>query len=260
MRYFLFCIFGTLLFADSLPECKSVANKEKGCIEKKTFFDEDAKEEVTSEAIFKNSKKQGVEKTFYKNGKIFSEKKYRDDLLHGVSKVYYKNGKLKDEVKFDRGIPMLANFFYKNGKLKEILQTECKNDQECITKVTNVRDDSYTERKVVRGENSIVWDNKIQRFYGDGGLHEIVIYKDDQLSHYTSFYPNGDLAQEIEYKKDGVIYVKQYDRKGSPLLEYKENLKNDEFLGGQCANGKKLTIAHYLRIKKAKGIAYSVCQ
>lgn len=175
MRYFLLYIFGALLFADSLPECKSAIDKEKECIEKRTFFDEDAKEEVTSETIFKKGKKQGVEKTFYKNGKIFSEKKYSNNLLHGISKIYYKNGQLKDEIRFDRGIPMIANFFYKNGKLKEILQTECKNKQECIVKVTDARDDSYTERKVIREKNNVVWDNKVQSFFGDGGLYEIVI-------------------------------------------------------------------------------------
>lgn len=87
-----------------------------------------------------------------------------------------------------------------------------------------------------------------------------MVYQNDLPSNYTRFYSNGDLAEEIEYLKDNIRIVRQYDKNGKLLFTIKANFDEDNFIYGECANGKKLTIAHYLRIKKAKGIAYSVCQ
>lgn len=225
------------LYGSTLVECKTDEDKQKRCIEIKKVFDENTKQMIRSE-------------TPYKNG-----------VIHGIQKIYYGNDKLQSEIKFKQGIPMIGNFFYKNGKLKEILQTSCVKEDECVIKVTSARDDSYYERKVSRKQNNVVWDNKMQTYYSDGGLHEIIEYDGERIKKITTFFPNGDLAKEEEKGLDNVVTIKQYDKNGEPLFTIKANFNEDNFIFGECANGKKMTVAHYLRIKKANGrLVFSVCR
>lgn len=236
MKNIIFLLLCLPIFKIYAIECKTDEDKQKGCVEIKKVFDENTKQMMKNEIPYKNG------------------------VIHGIQKIYYENERLQSEIKFKKGIPMIGNFFYKNGKLKEILQTSCPTEDECVIKVTSARDDSYYERKVFRKQNEVIWDNKIQSFFADGGLSEIMVYQNDLPSNYTRFYSNGDLAEEIEYLKDNIRIVRQYDKNGKLLFTIKANFDEDNFIYGECANGKKLTIAHYLRIKKAKGIAYSVCQ
>lgn len=236
MKNIMFLLLCLPIFKIYAIECKTDEDRQKGCIEVKKVFDENTKQMMKSE-------------TPYKNG-----------VIHGIQKIYYENERLQSEIKFKKGIPMIGNFFYKNGKLKEILQTSCLTEDECVVKITSARDDSYYERKIFRKQNEVIWDNKIQTYYSDGGLHEIIEYDGEKIKKLTLFFPNGDLAKEEERDSNNVVTIKQYDKNGKPLFTLKANLDKDDFIFGQCANGKKMTIAHYLRIKKAKGLVFSVCQ
>ena len=52
-----------------------------------------------------DDKANGIQKTYYKNGKIEQEAPYKDDKINGIVKTYYESGELKEEIFDDDEIP-----------------------------------------------------------------------------------------------------------------------------------------------------------
>jgi antitoxin component YwqK of YwqJK toxin-antitoxin module len=75
---------------------------------------------------YKNGKLDGVQKTYYKNGKLFVESTYKNGKADGLKKLYYKDGQLWETQIYKEDVLLGSNNqprngiykrFYKNGQL-----------------------------------------------------------------------------------------------------------------------------------------------
>ena len=64
--------------------------------------------------------KNGIDRKYYKSGKLRSETLYQNGKIYGAIKEYYENGRLKATVPYQDGKQHgIENKFYESGKLKE---------------------------------------------------------------------------------------------------------------------------------------------
>ena len=96
-------------------------------------------EEIFSETLYRDGKKEGLERYWYKNGQLRSEHPYKNDKLHGTCrwwdnsgkiartfemtngngtvKRWYQDGTLEEEAQFRNGLVHgLSTQYYPNGK------------------------------------------------------------------------------------------------------------------------------------------------
>ncbi|MBB3701011.1 hypothetical protein KMW28_20190 [Flammeovirga yaeyamensis] len=65
-----------------------------------------------------DGQRDGLSRSFYKDGKKHMEIEYVDGQKHGVSKQYNKDGSLYKEAFYDDGYVYQRKFYHKNGQLK----------------------------------------------------------------------------------------------------------------------------------------------
>ena len=81
-----------------------------------------------AEETYKNGKKEGVSKSFYKNGNLSEEKHWKNDVENGAWRQYYINGKKRLETRIDNGIRNAVYYvYYQNGMLE--IRGQYKNDR-----------------------------------------------------------------------------------------------------------------------------------
>lgn len=111
------CVFAGC--SKSLPECESDEDKITGCVGKEYYYN-NGQLEIESETPFKNGKENGIEKEYYKNGRLKRETPYTDGKLNGVVKEYYETGELLREAPYKNGEhDGVAKIYDKNGQLRE---------------------------------------------------------------------------------------------------------------------------------------------
>jgi antitoxin component YwqK of YwqJK toxin-antitoxin module len=72
-----------------------------------------------AEDNFVEGKRNGVCRTFFKNGKVSDERNFTADIEDGVWRQYYPSGKVKLETRIDKGIRNSVYYVYhENGKLE----------------------------------------------------------------------------------------------------------------------------------------------
>ena len=110
------CVFAGC--SKSLPECESDEDKITGCVGKEYYYN-NGQLEIESETPFKNGKENGIEKEYYKNGRLKRETPYTDGELNGVEKRYYENGQLAGETPFKNGKENgVEKSYYESGQLE----------------------------------------------------------------------------------------------------------------------------------------------
>jgi len=67
---------------------------------------------------YENGVRNGIEKTFYEDGKtLYSETPYKDNKIEGIFKAYYENGVLKISAEYKTGLlDGESIIFYPDGK------------------------------------------------------------------------------------------------------------------------------------------------
>jgi antitoxin component YwqK of YwqJK toxin-antitoxin module len=71
------------------------------------------------EQKYKEGKKYGSCREWYKNGQLKKEEQYKQGKLYGISKAWYENDQLKDSVSYLNGFrDGLRKEWYENGQLK----------------------------------------------------------------------------------------------------------------------------------------------
>ncbi len=77
------------------------------------------KTKVSEEGIYKDGKKEGIWKEYYKNGNLKSEITFTNNKPDGYAKLYYENGKLSEEGNW-KGTKWIGNYkyYHENGKPK----------------------------------------------------------------------------------------------------------------------------------------------
>lgn len=140
-----------------------------------------------------------IEKTYYENGNIKTEKTFKSKKLNGLSKFYLEDGKVEKEQMYKNGdLNGVSTDYYKNGNLK--------------TKK------SYQSGKLNGISSSYLESGKIEKEQ---------TYKND-IKNGTSkiYYPSGALKSEaiiVNNKLNGISIL--YDEKGNILR--KEKFDND---------------------------------
>ncbi|MDR2905455.1 MAG: toxin-antitoxin system YwqK family antitoxin [Helicobacteraceae bacterium] len=94
----------------------------------------------------KNSKYEGVGKSFYVSGKLKSESSFKNGTFEGLAKFFYESGKLKSEIPFKNGEregeiklfrengKILGVFTYKNNKVIRGVCYETNGEKRPFTK------------------------------------------------------------------------------------------------------------------------------
>ncbi len=157
--------------------------------------------ELYSESQFKNGKAVGVKKTYYKTGELYSVIQFKKGKKNGIEKHYDKSGKLLWEKLWEDGEPKSMRKYYKSGNLKE---------------EGFYKDGEYT---IIRKITRLKWSN--------GNLRSETYYKHDKKEGVEKTYsPDGNLFSEMPFKdgkKEGVM--KLYDKGGNVTAEviYKDD-------------------------------------
>lgn len=109
------CVFAGC--SKSLPECESDEDKITGCVGKEYYYN-NGQLEIESETPFKNGKENGIEKEYYKNGRLKRETPHTDGKANGIEKKYYENGRLKGETPYTDGkLNGVVKEYYETGEL-----------------------------------------------------------------------------------------------------------------------------------------------
>ncbi|HBJ78958.1 MAG TPA: hypothetical protein DDY85_08010 [Fusobacterium sp.] len=70
------------------------------------------------EVFYKNGLKEGIEKTYYKNGNLRLEIPYENSKIVGTEKRYYESGELFGEITYsDEDVKEV--YYEKNGEIKK---------------------------------------------------------------------------------------------------------------------------------------------
>ncbi|AQQ59943.1 hypothetical protein XJ32_07430 [Helicobacter bilis] len=111
------------LYADTLKECKTEADKISGCVKR----DYHSNGKLWEEIPYKNGKREGIGKWYYENGDLVNEIPYKNDKREGMTKWYYRNGNLESETPYKNGKREgMSKWYYENGSLKA--ETPFNND------------------------------------------------------------------------------------------------------------------------------------
>ncbi len=97
----------------------SEINYQAGLKHGKSLLYHQGSDQVMLEMTYKNGKRSGIARKYYKSGKIYAETPYEDDEVNGIVKLYYRNGNLKAEIPYLQSKEGLGlREYYTNGELK----------------------------------------------------------------------------------------------------------------------------------------------
>jgi len=82
-------------------------------------FDKEGK--ISLELPYVNDKREGKSKKYYEGGKqLYQTTEYKDDLMHGMQVKYRENGDVLSEAQYEKNFPCLnLKEFYKDNTLKK---------------------------------------------------------------------------------------------------------------------------------------------
>jgi antitoxin component YwqK of YwqJK toxin-antitoxin module len=196
-------------------------------VQKSYYEDGKVREEVT----YNNSKIIGISKEYYESGKLKSEVHWIDGKVSGDRKNYYESGKLLSETpciynqEEDYVMPNgVSKEYYENGKLKSI--------------ITYVNDDVVATIKY--NENGALTEGKVKEYIDS----DFETTQDSTAPYYKitnyhagmpygiekSYYKNGNLESEVPYTKGKINgVVKEYYESGK--IEYERPYQNGVKIG-----------------------------
>lgn len=137
--------------------------------------------------------REGLQRTFFSNGSLYTEKMFQNGLEEGIHRYYYPDGTLRAEIPYEKGLLNgSAKVFYSNGVLKRVVNYE--------KGLRNGPDQYFNEAAALITE----------AHYSSGKPYGIAKVWD--LS--------GRLIKEISYFLPGVIYrTTFYDDHGKRVVE-----------------------------------------
>ena len=140
--------------------------------------------------IYKSGKPYGMQKMYFKSGKLASEISYVNGKRNGVSREYYENGKLKSVCAFSNDwINGNAINYYENGNISN--------------------EDVFT--------NGVI--NGIRKCYNEDGSmdFEVLYVNGEREGIQKGYYPDGKLRFLITYKHGREKEEKNYDENGNVI-------------------------------------------
>ena len=170
----------------------------------------------------KNTGTTGVKRKCYLDNSLYSATSYKEGKKDGLEETYFQNGKVKNKKYFSQG---KLNGYEENYLIGPKLDKEGEN---VLDSNGNLLQEYYLSFKgyyqggLKEGDHTFYYSNRI--------LKKAESYKKGILNgEFKVFSPNGNLKEKIIYSKgvyDGTF--EQYKTNGSPIvkLNYKKGKKN----------------------------------
>jgi uncharacterized protein len=179
-----------------------------------------------TEFTYRKGSLHGLQKVYYKNGKVFQELNYKNGLLQGPQTTYHKDGSIWDKQTYRSGLLMEGNYLkngwlrrhYKNGQLA--MEAEYKDGRpigeiksyyengkiKTIEKIMDYEHSSlttYNELGQVKFEGNYVkgaYNGRLILRYDTGKLHyEMEVNNGVPHGTRRDYAPNGTLTGEFHY-------------------------------------------------------------
>ena len=246
----------SILYADTLKECKTEADKISGCVVKE--YDENGNLEI--ETPYKNNKREGIEKWYhYENGNLALEASVLNDILHGDIKLYTEDKKLLALVKAENGRITSGKCFNNkaltNKDLAEMnkasYEKAYKYLQEICLKESDSNSTLYADTlKECKTEADKISGCVVKEYYVNDNLWLEIPHKNGKREGIARrYYENGNLVIEVSYKNDELHGDLKYYTEDKKLLAT-INAQNDKFISGKCPNNKALTDKDLTEIRR----------
>ena len=154
------------------------------------------------EGDFIKGKKEGLWKSYYACGTIFSETPCKNDLVEGAIKHYYKNGDLMSVYNHKANLNEKMSYdYFQNGIYKDSVNY-------------------HLDERFRYG----VW------FYPDGSLSSRSYYVDGVLHHwYENYAVNGRLISESYYEDGTELFMQRHDSTGKIVCKVEFKNGTGEF-------------------------------
>lgn len=254
MRIFISIIF-ILLFNFSFSQNPDINKKDDNGLKQGSwvFYYDDEKTQVKEEGEFKDNKKTGLWKTYYKSGNKKGEITYVNNKPNGYVKFYYENGNVSEEGLWKgnkwvgeykyyhkNGTPSYEwnynesgkrtgeqKYYHENGKI--MIQGNWQNGKENGT----IKEYDNTGKLIA------------EKTFNDGKMDEtsVKIYKNSKSNNNSNSNSNTNTTitttnnKTIDVKKD----VDYFDGNGFHVVYNKNKQKDREgdFKNGKLVNGKR---------------------
>ena len=170
---------------------------------------------ITAVLLFFVSCDDGIEKSYWENGKLKSELHYENEKLEGECKWYHSNGQLWRQLTYCDGLKEGHSLrWHENGQLAEdSWYKDDELDSICFT---------YSEKGILVGEahyKAGVLDGPFKTWYENGQLFQDGQYAEGMMDgEWFIFYPDGNLASKAVYDR-GKGKQTGYDEMGCKIME-----------------------------------------
>ncbi len=201
-------------------------------------FNEDTGKKI-DEGIYKNGKKSGIWKKYYKSGTIKSEITYLNNIPTGYAKFYYANGNVSEE-----GIWKINKwtgnykYYFENGKLSYDWNYNSSGKRTGDQKYYHENGNLMIEGDWANGKEA----GALKEYYVDGSLKSEKSFADGKLDETSvKHYKKQETKAIVTKKEKSIESVKLFTGNGYYKLNNK-NKKVDregEFLNGRLVDGKR---------------------
>ena len=193
----------------------------------------------SDEGLYKNNKKNGVWKKYYKSGSIKSEITYLNNIPTGYAKFYYENGNVSEE-----GIWKINKwtgnykYYFKNGNIAYDWNYNNNGKRTGTQKYYHDNGNLMIEGDWDNGKESGV----LKEYYADGSLKAEKNFANGKLDgasvkHYKKQEKKPIITKQNKSEKS----VKMFTGSGYYKLKnkYKKVDREGEFLNGRLVDGKR---------------------
>ncbi len=178
---------------------------------------------ISKKTISHNGKYDGLLETYYEDGSPDEVCTYKKNRKNGLDKKFGRNGKLYGEAVFEDDVPVSIKYYDLDGKL--IYEQNDKNGLHAFSSFYQSGNKSADQ--ILNGDG--VADGLQVSYYSTGAKSEEVSYKNgNKDGRASTYYKNGKLKAEVDYIQDTLDgYYKGYYFNGIVQAEgwYKEGKK-----------------------------------
>jgi antitoxin component YwqK of YwqJK toxin-antitoxin module len=184
------------------------------------------------EIEYRDNKKEGIYRAYYKDGTPKHEGYYEEDRLSGEYISYRKDGSVKGKMRFDKKNRTTLRQYDRDGNLIQIVRFDGRYslDLSDVNKTTLYQQSLlYPDGKLYREFNRTKKGDRVFIYYPTGELKFSIPYKNHKANgEVKKFYKNGRLRALIPMSKNKIEgSVRVYYPNGNSLkytLPYKKDL------------------------------------
>ena len=163
-------------------------------------------DQVVEQGDYENSRKQGIWKMFYPNGKTKSEIAYVNSRPNGYYKTYYENGELEEEGEWKNN-RNVGKFVRKhpNGEVAQEFEFNEKGKRDGEQKYYYEDGAVMIVAEIKEGK-----EEKVTEYYPDGSLKAEKVFVDGNLdvANTKLYEPKTPIKETVTTEKDPVKIVK----------------------------------------------------